>query len=250
MKRMRKKRIFDYCGKRYGAPYYLTGFMIGAFLAFNALEILIENSILSGIGALILGLIFSKKFVDFLIVKRRKQFAEEFCDYLDSIGSSLSCGKNTYEAFLTADKEMHDLYRKDLPIYIESSRLADGLLSGRQIDELLKEMAERSGNDDVKTFADVYSICNDVGGDLKKIVNDTKTVIIEKSEIEAEINTVLAEPHNELRIMSIMPIFITLALRSLGDQFLGQSGTYVNIFAVIIFVFAYFIGLRIVDIKV
>lgn len=247
---MKRKLSFDYCGKRYGLPYYICGFLLGAALGFAAGHILYETLVFDAVTALIFGIIFSKQLVQALILKRRKQFSEEFCDFLDSIGSSLSCGKNTYGAFMSAHEDIKGMYKKDSPIYVESERLAAGLKNGRQITELIEEMAVRSGNEDVRIFGDVYSICNDVGGNLKRIVNNTKSVISEKAEIEAEIGTLLAEPKNELRIMSFMPFVITTALKSLGEQFAPVNSVGVNSVALFIFVLAYFIGSRIVDIKV
>lgn len=240
----------DYCGKRYGFPSYVIGFSIGALGGFCISEILYGQLRFNVALSLLFGLIVSRAFVSMLISNRRRQFASEFCDYLDSISSSLSCGKNTYEAFSAAFEDIKDLYSSDSPIYVESMRVADGLKSGRRIDDLLDEMAVRSGNDDVKIFCDVYSICNNAGGNLKRIVNETKATISEKCEIEAEINTVLAEPKNELRIMSAMPLAITVALKTFGNHFTAENSLVINTIALVLFIVAYFIGTKIVDIKV
>lgn len=240
----------DYCGKRYGFSSYMLGFLVSAVLGFSVSEIIYGDIRFNLVLALTFGVLGSRWFVTALISNRRKRFAEEFCDYLDCISSSLACGKNTYEAFLAADDDIRDLYKSDSPIYIESRRIADGLKSGRRIEELLMETAVRSGNEDVKIFCEVYSICNTSGGNLKKIVSDTKTVISEKCEIEAEIQTVLAEPKNELRIMSVMPIVITVALKTFGDRFSDSNSLVINSVALILFVVAIAIGVKIVNIKV
>lgn len=251
MSRLRgRKESFDYCGKRYGAPFFLMGFAAGAAFGFIAGELMYGETPLRFVSAALFGLLFSRHFVEFLIARRRKQFSGEFFDYLDSVGSSLSCGRNSYEAFLAADDDIRALYGRETPICIESARLADGLRSGKQIAELLEEMALRSGNEDVKIFGNVYGICSDVGGDLKRIVNDTKLIISEKADIEAEISTALAEPKNELKIMALLPFVITASLKSLGNGFFGESTALVNSIALLIFVVAYFTGMKITDIKV
>ncbi len=243
-------RTRDYCGKKFGFPSYVLGFAMGALGGFCVSEILYGQFRFNIVLAVVFGLIASRSFVSMLISNRRSQFAKEFCDYLDSISSSLSCGKNTYEAFLTADNDIKDLYKPDSPIYVESAQIADGLKSGRRIDDLLSEMANRSGNEDVKIFCEVYSICNNSGGNLRKIVNDTKVTISEKAEIEAEISTTLAEPKNELRIMTVMPLAITAALKTFGNQFSEENSLVINTIALVIFVISYVIGTKIVDIKV
>ena len=104
--------IRDYCGKRYGFSSYLTGFLIGAVLGYTVSEIIYEDVRFNLVLALFFGLIGARWFVYSLISNRKKRFTEEFCDYLDCISSSFACGKNTYEAFLTADDDIRDLHRK------------------------------------------------------------------------------------------------------------------------------------------
>lgn len=239
-----------YCGKRYGIVEYGTGFLIGFVLGYMAAVVIYGILVVNLIAALIAGMVMSKVYVNILIAKRQKEFTFEFCDYLDAISSSLSCGKNTFEAFLIANDDMQGLYPSNSPICIEGQRVANGLKSGRGIDELLKSMQERTGSEDVAIFADVYGICNLAGGDLRKTVNDTKLTIVEKINIENEIKTCLAAPKNELNIMAMMPIAITGALRVLGDSLVGKSSFLVNTIAVAIFVGAYVLGLKFVKIEV
>lgn len=239
-----------YCGKRYGIVEYGTGFFIGFILGYFAAIVIYGILVVNLIAALVAGVVMSKVYVNILIGKRKKEFTFEFCDYLDAISSSLSCGKNTFEAFLIANDDMQGLYPSNSPICIEGQRVANGLKSGRGIDELLKSMQERTMSEDVAIFADVYGICNLAGGDLRKTVNDTKFTIVEKINIENEIKTYLAAPKNELNIMAMMPIAITGALRVLGDSLVGKSSFLVNTIAVVIFVGAYLLGLKFVKIEV
>ncbi len=240
----------SYCGKRYGTLEYGTGFLIGAAGGYFAASIIYATLIVNLIAAVVAGFIFSKFYVRGLINRRKKEFTIEFCDYLDAISSSLSCGKNTYEAFILASEDMSGLYQKTSPICIESKRVANGLKSGRGIDELLSDMASRTMSEDVRIFGDVYSVCNIAGGNLKQTVNDTKNSIIEKISIENEIATSLAAPKNELNIMALMPIVITGTLRILGDEFMSGSSILINTVAVLIFAFSYVLGQKIVKIEV
>ena len=239
-----------YCGKRYGLAEYGTGFLIGFALGYFGATVIYGIFAINIIFAFVAGVVMSKVYVNILIEKRRKEFTLEFCDYLDAISSSLSCGKNTYEAFLLANEDMQGLYPSDSPICVEGQRIANGLKSGRGIDELLKSMQVRTQSEDVAIFADVYGICNVAGGNLRKTVNDTKLTIVDKINIENEIKTCLAAPKNELNIMATMPIAITGALRVLGDSLVGKSSFLANTIAVVIFVGAYILGLKFVKIEV
>ena len=242
--------VRSYCGKRYGVAEYGTGFLLGAVPGYLAASIIYGLLFMEIAASVVSGILGMKLYIGYLINRRHKEFTLEFCDYLDAVSNSLSCGKNAYEAFVTANEDMQDLYSKDSPVCVESLRVANGLKSGRSIDELLASMAARSKSEDVKIFADVFSICNTAGGNLKQTVNDTKLTITEKINIENEIRTSLAAPKNELNIMAIMPVAITAALRILGDSIVGETSFIVNTIAVSLFVVSYSIGLKIVKIEV
>ena len=229
---------------------FIYGFLLGALLLYFASYVIYGIFWINILAAVIGGFFGSKIYANYKKEKLRKEFTLEFCDYLDAVASSLSCGKNTYEAFVLASDDMQGLYSPSSPICIESRRVANGLKSGRGIDELLSSMAKRTGSEDVEIFADVYSICNVAGGNLKQIVNDTKSTITEKITIENEINTSLSAPKNELNIMATMPLVITAALRIFGESVASDNTILVNTVAVMIFALSYFMGRKIVDIKV
>ena len=111
--------------------------------------------------------------------------------------------------------------------------------------------AQRSGLDDVDSFANVFEVCNRKGGNLKQIVGETRSVINDKIEIEMEIQTMVAASKNELNIMMVMPFIIMLTMRGLGDSMTGNSivNIIVKFVALGIFVAAYVVGIRLVDIK-
>lgn len=239
-----------YCGKKYGFTSFGTGFLIGAALGYFAASVIYDVFVINVIVSAISGFFGARIYVKFLIKRRKKEFTLEFCDYLDAISSSLSCGKNSYEALLIANDDMHNLYPSISPICVESQRISNGLKSGRSIDELFASMAERTDSDDVEIFADVFSICNTAGGNLKQTVCDTKQTITEKITIENEIKTSLAAPRNELNIMATMPIVITAALSILDNGSGEGSMLLINTIAVAIFIGSYALGLKIVNIEV
>ena len=202
--------------------------------------------------ALLFGWYFRNAFVRYQMDRRKRDFLDQFCDYLDSISTSLAVGRNGYESFLSADEDMRELYEKNAPIVYVSGRVAEGLKNGRSIPDLLVEMAELTDCADVRTFGEIYQICNTAGGDLRHIVGDTRNMIVEKISVEQEIRTVLTGPRNELNIMVIMPLVILVSLRLLGGGLIADdaSSMAVNAVALMIFLFSYWMGRKIVDIRV
>lgn len=202
--------------------------------------------------ALLFGWYCRKAFVRRQMDRRKQAFLDQFCDYLDSVSTSLAVGRNGYEAFLTANDDMAALYEKGAPIRYASGKVAEGLKNGRSISELLREMAEETGCSDVRTFGEIYNICSTAGGNLRHIVGDTRNMIIEKIAVEREIQTVLTGPKNELNIMVLMPLVILASLRLLGGGMItdDSSSMAVNAVALGVFLCSYWWGRNIVDIRV
>ena len=70
--------------------------------------------------------------------------------------------------------------------------ICTGLNNNINIEQLLLDFARRSGLDDAMSFANVFEVCNRQGGDLKRIVAETREIINDKIEIEMEIETMLS----------------------------------------------------------
>lgn len=247
---LKKHFSFEYCGKKYGVRDYIFGFFIGAFLGYIAFWAMYGDLKIVAFFSVLSGVLLSRIFVSSLINRRKDQFVNQFCDYLDSISGALSCGKNTYDAFISANEDMHELYTVSSPICYESGRLVRGLEMGTDIEELLYNMGQDSLCEDAKLFADVYSMCNKYGGNLKDVVAESKNTLLEKSAVESEISTALAAPRNELNIMAAMPFVITACMRFFKVGASDGEFIALDIFITVVFALSYFIGLKIVDIKV
>ena len=111
--------------------------------------------------------------------------------------------------------------------------------------------ADRSGLDDVNSFANVFDVCNRKGGNLQQIVGDTRKIINDKIDMEMEIQTMVAASKNELNIMMVMPLIIMLSMRGFGESMTGNSlaNIVIKLAALAIFAAAYVIGKRMIEIK-
>lgn len=175
----------------------------------------------------------------------------QFKDLLETLTSSYSAGQTTVQAFSDALREMAELYGEEADIVTELRMIEAGLQHNYNIEDLLVNFARRSGLEDVDSFANVFEVCNRKGGDLKRIVGETRGVINDKIEIEMEIQTMVASSKNELNIMMVMPFIIMLALRGMGEGITGNSlaNLIVKFVALGIFAAAYLIGCKMIDIK-
>ena len=74
------------------------------------------------------------------------------------------------------------------------------------------DFAERSGLEDIKSFADVFLEARASGGELMKIIARTADVISEKIRIRQDILTSTASRRLEQNMMSAVPFGIVLYL--------------------------------------
>lgn len=189
-----------------------------------------------------------------LIEKKKNVLKIQFRDLLDSVSTSLSSGQNVTGAFISAYDDLQLMYGEDESIIKELKVIIDGINNNFEIEKLLMNLGERSGVDDIQSFANVFETAYRKGGNIKDIIKNTQQIIADKMEIESEIETMVAANQMEQKIMMIMPIMIVGMLKMLGEDFaenfVTPTGLVATTIGVIAFVTAYFVGKKILDIKV
>ena len=230
----------------------IMGFAIGFVAGFVASQIMfgvVFASVVVGIG---IGIFAIPIFRDYLQEKRKKAILAQFRDLLDSLSNSFSAGKNTPDAFTDCLNDMRMAYGDDAPLTKELTIITNGLHNNYIIEDLLRDMAKRCGVDDMVSFAETFAVCNRLGGNLKRIVAESRDIINDKIEIEMEIQTTISANKNELNIMCVMPFIIVSMMSMLGDASITENNAVniiVKIIAIIMFVIAYIMGQKITDIK-
>lgn len=229
----------------------LTAVGIGVIVAVAIGYVFFSSLAAAFVLTVVMGIYLQKPFQEYQKKKRLKKLLLEFKDLLETLTASYSAGQTTALAFADAMREMSELYGEDADIVTELKMINVGLQHNYNIEDLLLNFAQRSGLDDVDSFANVFEVCNRKGGNLKQIVGETRGVINDKIEIEMEIQTMIAGSKNELNIMMVMPFIIMLSMRGLGDSMTGNSLTnlIVKFVALGIFAGAYYVGCKLIDIK-
>ncbi|MDC7289631.1 type II secretion system F family protein [Blautia schinkii] len=227
----------------------LVGFLAGAFV-FMVFFRSVPAAVIAGVAMVVPG---NRKYKEFLKEKRLKSLRIQFRDMMESLSASYSAGKNTEAAFQDAAVDMENIYGEKADIVKELRWIVSGLYNGQNIEDMLLNFGRRSHMDDIESFATVFEVCIRYGGDMKKVVGDTRQIICDKIETEMEIQTLLTANKNELNIMAVMPVIIMLMLSSMGNLSIVQNtpaNVLVKCGALVLFVLAYVMGRKIVDIKV
>lgn len=88
------------------------------------------------------------------------------------------------------------------------------------MEKLLCDFAGRAGEEDLISFAAVFSEARRLGGDMPSIVRETAVTIERKIDVEQEIETSLTAKKMEQKIMSVMPAGIIAYMRLASPGFL------------------------------
>ncbi|PXV91827.1 tight adherence protein B [Lachnotalea glycerini] len=209
--------------------------------------------------AIVILFFFIKFFIDdkkiFLMEKRKTELNEQFNEAINSLSSALSAGYSAESAFLEIYEDLQLIYSKDALIMKELSYINKKLQMNETIEKLLKDLAIRSNDEDIKSFSEVFSIAKKAGGDFIAIIDMTTNSISGKSEVKREINVLLSNKKLEQKIMNMIPVGIILYVGSTSQGYFNVL--YKNAFGIIImticlgiYIGAYLLGRKIVNVEV
>lgn len=258
----KKEKYIEYTGLFHNAADYavyhmkkadvVIGGLAGALLNGVVVHIFFDIIVLT-IVSVPLGL-FGGIFVyrNILLNKRKNRLLMQFRDMLESVSSSLGSGRNVKDAFTGAYEDMKNQYGEDADIVAELQIIRSGLYNNINIEVLLQDFAKRSHDENIQNFADVFSVANRRGGNIRQIIYETKNVINDKIMIEQEIRTLISGKKNELNIMMVLPLIVVSQTKSMQGDASGDIifSFLVKMAALVMFVIAYIVGRKMMDIRV
>lgn len=143
-------------------------------------------------------------------IKRKQELTRQFKETMIAVDNSLQAGYSLENAFVEAYKEMSAFYKESSVIVVELDSIRTGMQNGWQLEELLQDLGERSGIEDILDFVNVLVIGKKSGGNINRIIKSAVSVIEEKMETKQEIEVLLSSKKLEAKIMSGIPFFIIL----------------------------------------
>lgn len=184
---------------------------------------------------------------------RNNVLKQQFRGMLEALSSSFSTGSNVHNAFNAALEDLKLQYSETDFIVLELEEIINGTKQNVGVEVMLRSFAERSGNEDIASFADVFEICYRKGGNMNFVIHRTHSVMSDKMAVADEIETKLTSNKMQHNVMSVMPIVVVLMLRmtneSFASNFATPIGVLTNTVAIAIFIGAYIYGNKIVAIK-
>lgn len=165
-------------------------------------------------------------------MRQKERFLQEFKDGIQAVSTALLAGYSMENAWKEAEKEIRELYGEQSTLYPELCRMNVAVRMNKPLESALAEFAEKSGCEEIESFAEVFSFAKRSGGDFAGMIQTTVWKLIGRIEVEREIATVLAGKKLEGRVMDVMPILILAYLNVSARDFL--SVLYGNVFGGIV----------------
>ena len=246
--------------------YFLLAFIVGAavgYLFYGGLALdefsqpttltYILNIVISTISGVIAGKKFLPIRVEQIIKKRRKMLIQQFRDMLDSLTTSLGAGNNMLDSLYSVREDLLMQYEEDAYMIQELNIMIAGTQNNFMIEDMLLDLGNRSGIDDIKSFAEVFKVAYRKGGNIRDIIQNTYLILNDKLEIQEEIETVVTSSKTEQNMMLVMPIVLIAMIKSMSPDFAANYATTAGVMAttvaIIIFALAYKVGKEVLSIK-
>ncbi len=137
-----------------------------------------------------------------------EELTVQFKECILSVSASLAVGYAVENAFLESREDMRLLYGEHSLIYRELEFIRKGLIINITMEELLDNLAKRSGSAEIEQFAQVFSIAKRNGGNIPEIIRFSSELIGQRIEVRQEIRIVLSGRRMEQTIMKLMPFGI------------------------------------------
>ncbi len=235
--------------------HILTYIVSGALLSvvmYLFYHIVVLSAIVGFAGAFVIEKMFAYRTIE----KRQRELRLQFKEFLESMSVAVGAGNVEVHAIKSALKDLRIAYNEDADIVKEVENiLMQYEKGGKLLKDLFQDFADRSGIDDIQSFATIYAVIEGKSDRFGDILMQTQGIIGDKIAIEQEIQTVITSAKSETNMMIVMPVIIVVAMSGMGGGlmdalFSTMVGHLVATAAIVIFAASYIYAVKVSDVKV
>lgn len=230
---------------------FVIGFAAGAVVLFFFYKIVILSLIGGAIGGIVNIFLASDRQVE----KRKKKLRAQFFDMLEAMSVSMRAGNPPLKALESAREDLSLIYDKNSDIMKELDLIIGRFYHGVPLSDIFEDFAERSGLEDIHSFASVYATIEGKSSRADEIIQDTQQIIADKMEIEMEIETLMTAAKTEVNVMLVMPIVILGVIGYVGAGFMDAiyttaGGRLTATLSLVVFILCYIMAKKLTNIDV
>ena len=159
---------------------------------------------------------------DSLAERRRRRYMTEFKDLLFMASTAIGAGRSMKDAIAESIPSLRNIYGSGSVLVRDLEKAHERMETGGENDiNVLRDMAELSGLEDVHDFVTIYSICKMTGASLITALNKAASVIMEKMSIDREIEELIRRKESEGLVIFAMPAVIILFLNMTAPDYIA-----------------------------
>ena len=233
---------------------HIIAFLVGFLAGFAVLYIFYQIWVLGLIGGLVVGVVNIFVSAQKAIQKRMIKLRMEFFDMLEAMSVAMRAGNPMLKALMSAREDLAMIYPEDSDIIIELDLIVSRFNNAVPLSEAFSDFAQRSGLEDVESFASIYATIEGKSSRADEIIRETQQIIADKMAIEMEIETMMTSAKSEANIMQFMPLVILLVISYAGAGFMDAlyttpAGRLVATFGLVVFCVSYVMSQKFSSIK-
>jgi len=200
-------------------------------------------------------MIYMRDWHDDISRKKEQELRQQFRDSIQVMASALKAGYSVENAIREAGKDISPVYSEETRIRKEFERMERQMDMNMSAEEVLKGFAERTGQEDIENFVNVFAAAKKSGGDSIAVIRDAVKIISSKIDTEKEIQTMIASKKMEFDIMCAVPFAIILYMKLTFGEFLNvlygnMAGAAIMSLCIFVYMGAYVYGRKIIRIEV
>jgi len=253
--KVRKVSLPNYSDSPCGLLDHIIAFLIGFAGGFLVLFIFYKIVVVSIVGGVVVGIVYIFVAEQNAITKRKTRLRLQFFDLLEAMSVAMRAGNPMLKALQSARNDLVMIYQENSDIITELDIIILKFNNAVPLSDAFSDFAERSGLEDIASFASVYATIEGKSSRADEIVKETQQIIADKMEIEMEIETMMTAAKSEVNIMLFMPLVILGVIGYAGAGFMDTIytttvGKIVATGGLIVFIISFIMARKFSSVKV
>lgn len=234
---------------------HILSFAVGFGEGFIVLFIFYKILPLAVLGGVIVGTVNIFMAQQKALKKRVRNLRTQFFDLLEAMSVAMRAGNPVLKALESARKDLLLIHGEGSDIITELDIILSRFQNAVPLSAAFSDLAQRSGLEDIESFASIYATIEGKSSRADEIVRETQAVIADKMEIEMEIDTLMAAAKSEVNIMLFMPLVILLVIGYAGAGFMDAIytepiGRVVATGGLIVFIISFLMARKFSNVKI
>jgi len=232
----------------------MIAFFIGFAAGFLVLFIFYNLFTISIIGGSFLGVINIFVSIQSSMKKRLLKLRVQFFDMLEAMSVAMRAGNPMLKSLQNAREDLILIYPETGDIITELDIIVGRFNNAVPLSVAFSDLAERSGLEDIESFASIYATIEGKSGRADEIIRETQQIISDKMEIEMEIDTLMTAAKSEVNIMLLLPLVILGVIGYAGAGFMDAiyttgAGRIVSTGGLIVFIISFVMARKFSNIR-